>query len=210
MKVELIDSMGDDVSVVNAARASFDRTTDVLREKDVRLLNYLATHGHWTPFAHPQIQVRICAPFFIARQWFKHCVGAVRNEVSRRYVDGPWEFWLPEVVRGRPENAKQGSSGPLPDDVQETALQMMRSVYVVAEKSYDHMIRMGVAPEQARAVIPMGAYTTWVETMSLATAARICRQRIDDHAQEEVGELAEQLHALADSLFPHSMAALME
>ena len=126
MKVELIDRMGTDLTVVNAARVSFDKTSGwevehddfrnetvlTLSERDAKLIDYLAKHNHWSPFAHTSIQVRVKAPIFVARQLVKHQVGGVWNEVPRRYVDSEPEFYLPEVWRGRPEGSmKQGSSG---------------------------------------------------------------------------------------------------
>ena len=125
MKVELIDRMGTDLTIVNAARVSFDKESELdfipsgfpsageqrLSAADVKLINYLAKHNHWSPFAHTSIQLRVKAPVFCARQLVKHQVGGVWNEVSRRYVDSEPEFYFPEVWRGRPVNAKQGSSG---------------------------------------------------------------------------------------------------
>ena len=122
MKVSLIDSMGSDLTVVNAARVSFNKESkwesitpagpveNVLTEKDERLINYLANHNHWTPFGHCFIQFRIKAPVFVARQLVKHQIGLVWNEVSRRYVDDKPEFFIPDVWRKRAENKKQGST----------------------------------------------------------------------------------------------------
>jgi len=120
--VEYVDHMGSDLSVVNAARVSFAKQSvwqndsdgwieGKLYDKDAKLISYLAKHGHWSPFAHNSISLRIKAPIFVARQLVKHQVGLVWNEVSRRYVDDEPEFYFPDVWRGKPENAKQGSSG---------------------------------------------------------------------------------------------------
>lgn len=125
-RVEYLDHMGSDLSVVNAARVSFAKESDwvdeqpgecpsvlKLPEQDKKLINYLAKHNHWSPFAHTSISFRVKAPIFVARQLVKHQVGLVWNEVSRRYVDDEPEFYFPEVWRGRPVNAKQGSSGEI-------------------------------------------------------------------------------------------------
>ena len=209
MRINYLNHMGDDLTVVNAARVSMDKWSDELTDKDVRLIGYLATHNHWTPFAHPQIQYRVTAPIFIARQWFRHTVGIARNEVSRRYVDDVPECWSPETVRARPEGSiKQGSSGE--HEHSDVFAYGMKSQMEQAANFYEGLVDEGVAPEQARAILPQGAYTQWVETASLAAVTRICRQRIDAHAQAEIRELAEQLEAVAENLFPHSMAALME
>lgn len=208
MNVTLLDHMGGDLAVVNAARASFDKHTEVLRERDEKLISYLARHGHWTPFAHVQITVRIKAPFFIARQWFKHVVGTVRNEVSRRYVDDGWRYWYPVFWRGRPENAKQGSSGQLPVAAGDEADQVLAHLYDEADRTYRRLLDLGVAPEQARAAIPLGAYTTWVETMSLVTAARIYRERTAEGAQWEIRELARVLSDVVSEIAPVSWQEL--
>lgn len=209
MRINYLNHMGDDLTVVNAARVSMDKWSDELTDKDVRLIGYLANHNHWTPFAHPQIQYRVTAPIFIARQWSRHTVGIARNEVSRRYVDDVPECWAPETVRARPDGSiKQGSGGE--HEASDHWRESMRSVVDEAMAAYSFAIEDGVAPEQARAILPQGAYTQWIETASLAAVARICQQRIDAHAQVEIRELAEQLEAVAENLFPHSMAALME
>jgi thymidylate synthase (FAD) len=115
MKVDLIDHMGSDLTVVNAARVSFNKTSSSLTEKDIKLINYLAKHKHWSPFSHCFVQFRIKAPIFVARQLGKHQVGLAWNEVSRRYVDSEPEFYKPVMWRGRAENAKQGSDGTSED-----------------------------------------------------------------------------------------------
>jgi thymidylate synthase (FAD) len=109
MQVDLVDHMGSDLSVVNAARVSFSKISEEFNERDAKLIQYLARHNHWTPFGHAAATLRIKAPIFVARQFVKHQVGLVWNEVSRRYVDDEPEFWFPETYRGKPINAKQGS-----------------------------------------------------------------------------------------------------
>ena len=111
MEVTLIDKMGTDLSVVNAARVSYSKTKDTFEGKDEKLIKYLAEHEHWSPFAHASLQFRIKAPIFVARQLVKHQVGLVWNEVSRRYVDDAPELYKPDSWRGRPQNSKQGSDG---------------------------------------------------------------------------------------------------
>ena len=111
MEITLVDKMGTDLSVVNAARVSYSKTKKVFDQKDEKLIKYLAEHAHWSPFAHASLQFRIKAPIFVARQLVKHQVGLVWNEVSRRYVDFPPELYQPDAWRGRPVNSKQGSDG---------------------------------------------------------------------------------------------------
>jgi len=225
VKAELIDRMGNDLSVVNAARVSFDkesewevRTTSEgvscgvrLSEKDVKLINYLAKHNHFTPFTHPQITLRETVPIFVARQRFKHFVGFTYNEVSRRYVDDEPEFYVPDVWRSRPEGSvKQGSGEEVADELQRLCDSMYASSAKSCLNTYNLMIEKGVAPEQARMVLPQSMYTSYYVTGSLAAFARFYRQRIDDHAQKEIQELAKQVGAIIQPLYPVSWKALVE
>lgn len=217
--VEYVDHMGSDLSVVNAARVSFAKQSDweeikesgvftgdvKLSDKDTKLISYLAKHGHWSPFAHNSISLRIKAPIFVARQLVKHQVGLVWNEVSRRYVDDEPEFYFPEVWRGKPENAKQGSSG-------EVALtfDFAGQTTAIALGAYQHMLDKGVAPEQARMVLPQNTMTEWIWTGSLMAFTRVCKQRLDPHAQQESQEMAQMIKEIIEPLFPVSFKALME
>lgn len=207
MKITYIDHMGSDVTVVNAARVSFGKHTTTLRDKDMRLIRYLARHGHWTPFAHVQLQYQVHAPVFVARQWFRHTVGIARNEMSRRYVDWQPELWVPGEWRSRPEDSiKQGSGTAYSD--QYAADAVYESAIQRAQIAYANLIEDGVAPEQARAVLPQGTYTTWIETASMYAVARICAQRQDEHAQSEIHELANQLAVIVEPICPVSWGAL--
>ena len=208
MKVELVDSLGTDLTVVNAARVSFAQHRDTWNDSDERLIKYLATHGHWTPFGHPQLQFRIVAPIFVARQLVKHQVGLVWNEVSRRYVDDAPMFYGPMIWRGKPENAKQGSSGIL-----ELPLEMERRVAQTAVECkhvYQELLEMGVAPEQARMVLPLSMYTEWYWTGSLSAFARVCNLRMEADAQEETQEIARQIDEICAKLFPVSWKYLVQ
>lgn len=219
MNVDLVDHLGTDLTVVNAARVSFDKTSGwdydsdkavrLLSDRDTKLINYLAKHNHWTPFSHPQVTLRIKAPLFVARQWFKHMVGITRNETSRRYVDAEPEFWFPSEWRGRPEGSmKQGSSGPVQHNIyaNDTAKQTVN----LALEVYNEMLNIGVAPEQARMILPQNMLTEWIETASLAAVCRSCKLRLDPHAQQETREIAERIAEIVAPLFPVSWSALME
>lgn len=230
--VELIDSMGSDLSIVNAARVSFHKESEwieipgyhgyedaakELAEKDQKLINYLAKHGHWTPFGHAFLSFRIKAPIFVARQLVKHQVGLVWNEVSRRYVDDEPEFWFPKVWRGKPENAKQGSSDVVVTHYYDTdcsmELELKNEVpYLMSAvvQLYNDMIKAGVAPEQARIVLPQNMMTEWIWSGSIAAFARVCRLRLDPHAQAETREVAEKIAALVPEKFKHSWRALLD
>lgn len=204
MNVEYVNHMGDDLMVVNAARVSFAKHSEEFKDSDAKLILYLANHGHWTPFSHPMITVRVKAPIFVARQLFKHKVGMTENEVSRRYVDDTPEFFYPDVWRGRPtEGAKQGSSG------EANNVSFLYDNFVrFARKTYLSMLENGVAPEQARMVLPQSMYTEWYWTGSLASFARMYKLRSDPHAQTETQEIAKMIDEIVQPLFPVSWKAL--
>ena len=230
MSVELIDHMGTDLTIVNAARVSFDKEsewvfgdeedptfgpvrTQSLSEADTKLIAYLAKHNHWSPFAHTSIQLRVKAPIFVARQLVKHQVGGVWNEVSRRYVDSEPEFYFPNVWRGRPTGgAKQGSSGVVARmDGYAGESSVPAYAHTAASNAlrlYNEMLAAGVAPEQARMILPQNMMTEWYWTGSLMFFARVCAQRLDPHAQAESQEIAKMLSDIVQPLFPVSWAAL--
>ena len=216
MEVKLIDKMGSDLSVVNAARVSFSKisewdiiphagpTEGALKYEDERLIKYLAKHGHWTPFGHGSLQFHIKAPVFVARQLVKHQVGLVWNEVSRRYVNSEPEFYTPEVWRGAPENKKQGSSDIKIDIDPDDFVRM----YDSAKWMYEHLLEIGVCPEQARMVLPQSMMTEWYWSGTLYAFARVCNLRCKDDAQLETQMVANQIDELAEEIFPYSWEAL--
>ena len=207
MNVNYIDHMGTDLTVCNAARVSFDKHHDLLTSGDEKLIGYLAKHDHWTPFSHCTATFRIKAPIFVARQLFKHKVGLTENEISRRYVDSEPEFYIPEVWRGKAKNKKQGSSGILSDN--EYIGEAVKIVYERAATMYDLLItKAGVAPEQARMVLPQGMFTEWFWTGSMSAWARICKLRISDDAQAESKGIAKMIDKECVKLWPISWSAL--
>ena len=221
MKVTLVDSMGTDLSVVNAARVSFNKKSQwghhvpgqgifELKKGDIKLIQYLAKHGHWTPFGHATLSYHIKAPIFVARQLVKHQVGLVWNEVSRRYVEDTPEFWMPEVWRGRPTDKKQGSSEEeiVWLDREQRVSAGVDKACVYAVEMYEKMIRAGVAPEQARMVLPQNTYTEWYWTGSLYAFSRVCNLRCKGDTQEETRNVAWDIHDLAKEKFPVSWPAL--
>ena len=201
MKVELIDRMGTDLSVVNAARVSYSKTKDVFDGKDEKLIKFLAEHEHWSPFAHASMQFRIKAPIFVARQLVKHQVGLVWNEVSRRYVDFPPEIYKPEAWRGRPVNSKQGSDGTveLGQTIDHNLETTMESCLIL----YNTMIQKGVAPEQARMVLPPSMMTEWYWSGTVYAFARVCNLRCKPDTQKETQDVANMIDKLADEAFPY-------
>ena len=211
MNVTLIDSMGTDLSVANAARVSFAKKNTEFKEPgDRKLINYLAKHGHWTPFGHCTVSFRIEAPIFVARQLVKHQVGLVWNEVSRRYVEDEPEYWEPETWRSKPVDKKQGSGD-------ETIVWLDREVRVgaavsascdLAVETYKKMLDVGIAPEQARMVLPQNTYTEWYWTGTLYAFARVCGLRCKGDTQEETRNVAWEIHDLAKEKFPISWESL--
>ena len=225
VNVTLIDSMGSDLSVVNAARVSFAKNSEwdsipeagrvegLLQERDEKLVNYLAKHNHWSPFGHASLQFHIKAPVFVARQLVKHQIGLTWNEVSRRYVDDEPEFYVPKVWRGKADDKKQGSSdievdinppsptGPAMIDDYERVLRS-------AKWTYEHLLRRGVCPEQARIVLPQSMMTEWYWSGTLYAFARVCNLRCKPDAQVETQMVADQIDKLSKDLFPVSWEAL--
>ena len=211
MEVTLVDKMGSDLSVVNAARVSFNKESVEFSDSDNKLIKYLAKHNHWSPFAHAFVSLRIKAPIFVARQLVKHQVGLSWNEVSRRYVDDEPEFYEPYGWRGKPKNSKQGSSGYISDvNVQEFSHRGMFDVMENSLMVYTQMLKDGVAPEQARMILPQNTMTEWIWSGSLMAFARVCKLRLDSHAQAETREIAAYIAGHCEVHFPVSFKALME
>lgn len=219
MEVKYVDHMGSDATVVNAARVSFSKhkdITDTVDEKDVKLINYLAKHNHWSPFAHTSIQLRIKAPIFVARQLGKHQVGGVWNEISRRYVDTEPEFFYPEKWRGRPVNKKQGSSDVVISEIvtdesigeSESIDTLVKMHIQQALELYSSMLEAGVAPEQARMILPQNMMTEWYWTGSLVFFNRIVGLRLESDTQEETRVIAQQIFDICKEKFPESWKAL--
>ena len=207
MKVEHIDHMGNDDSVVNAARVSFAKQADQYTEdQNARLIKYLARHNHWTPFAHAFVTLRFKAPIAIHAQCVKHQIGFAMNTVSRRYVSDKPEFFMPEFRLAPEGSVKQGSGEVHPDNAhwQVNYEDLMNK----AVDLYLMMIDGDVAPEQARFVLPQGVMTEWVWSGSLQAWARFYTQRIDPHAQKEIQFLAQEVDKIVGALYPVAWDAL--
>ena len=239
IKVEYVNHMGSDLTVVDAARVSFDKRSEFvdLREADLenhniseggdpqyclygkdmlangnihglskddfKLIRYLANHKHWSPFGHATITVRVTAPIFLARQLYKHKIGLVENEISRRYVSDEPTFFKPNAWRGKPtKGAKQGSDGTVED--QELCNIILEEVVEKCNSAYEELLLNGVAPEQARLILPQNMNTSWHWTGSLEAFCRVYRQRVDSHAQQEAQEFARALNRILFVIFPAS------
>ena len=209
-EVELIDHMGNDASVVNAARVSFGKRIKEMSEGDTKLIRYLAKHNHWSPFGHASLQFRIKAPVFVARQLVKHQVGLTWNEISRRYVDYEPEFYEVDKWRGKPINKKQGSSEEEIEWIDRTTRTgaLQSQVENVALANYNRMLDAGVAPEQARMILPQSMMTEWYWSGTLYAFARICNLRCAEDAQYETRIVANLIDDECKKLFPISWMEL--
>ena len=206
MNVWLMDWMGSDLTVVNAARVSFNKHSPDFSDGDENLIKYLAKHNHWTPFGHCTLQFRIKAPIFVARQLVKHQVGLVWNEVSRRYVSDEPEYYMPDEWRENPENAKQGSSETevLDNDATGSANFFLDDVSKTAVNRYRQLLSMGVCAEQARMILPLNTFTEWYWTGSLYAFSRVCNLRCAKDTQKETREIANKISYFAEREFPVS------
>lgn len=218
IEIELVDLMGDDSSVSNSARVSFNKWKDEFDESDEKLIKYLASHKHMTPFRHTQVQLRCKAPIFLVRQLGKHQAGLSWNEVSRRYVKTEPEFFEPEVWRSAPEGSiKQGSGSDsvefLVNDghwsyyhvqsLYEDSVELCRSLY-------ESMLESGVAPEQARMVLPQSMLTEWIWSGNILAFAHVYKERIAEGAQLEAQDFAKKLDEVIRPKFPVAWSALVD
>jgi len=202
IKIELIDIMGNDLSVVNAARVSYSKTKKSFDISDEKLIKYLAEHNHWSPFAHASLQFRIKAPIFVARQLVKHQIGLTWNEVSRRYVDFPPELYKPDSWRGRPKNSKQGSDGEI--ELDQTINHNMETAMESCLILYNTLLQKGVAPEQARMVLPQSMMTEWYWSGTLYAFSRVCNLRCKPDTQKETRDVADEMYKICGEKFPYS------
>lgn len=219
--------MGTDLSVVNAARVSFSKTSDWeyeeiesvdpdersisyckqpvgLKHADERLIKFLAEHNHWTPFGHASLSFHIKAPIFVARQLVKHTVGLVWNEVSRRYVDSEPEFYFPEKWRKKNPDKKQGSYENEFVDLSFAEDLQVKNTIENTKELYNSLLKMGVCAEQARMVLPQNMLTEWYWSGSLYAFARVCNLRCKPDTQKETRDVADQISKFASIHFPVS------
>jgi len=209
INVVLKHHCGSDLSVVNSARVSFDKESSSLSDKDEKLIHYLAKHKHTSPFGHAFVTFKVDAPVFVARQLVKHKF--LRwNEVSRRYVDEEPDIYSPDLWRQRPENKKQGSGQAFEKEHQQFMQQQYVEIMDRVLKMYEYMLAYGVAPEQARMMLPQSMMTSWWWSGSLDAFADMCKLRLGPDSQTETREVAIQIAEEMVNLFPVSWKALME
>lgn len=208
INISLIESFGSDLTVANAARVTMGVEHKELNERDEKLIKFLARERHVSPFRHPQVSFRCTAPIAIARQLGKHQVGFTWNEMSRRYKDGDVDCFVPEVLFHRPEDLHKGSAEPFEGEADSRLKNAIAKFYEESVSFYNELLDSGLAPEQARFVLPQGMETNWYWTGSLYGWADLCRQRLSTHAQYEVRLFAHQIDEEMSKLFPISWEAL--
>jgi len=215
--VILHETMGNDLTVANAARVSYDKKKAELDEKDVRLIKFLAREGHTSPFRHATLQFEVYAPLMVARQWWKYVIGGSHqmdswNESSRRYITEDPAFYIPQADewRSAPENSKQGSGELLPSEIGSGYSDALFEHVVDGIRLYEAAIEEGIAPEQARLFLPAyGMYVRYYWTASLQSVAHFLEQRLADDAQAEIRIYAEAVNELAEKEFPVSLGELL-
>lgn len=212
--------MGSDLDVVNAARVSFDKEVNELEEKDINLINFLVRHKHDSTLRHCVMTFEVYAPLMVARQWYKHNVASSMiddqlgwNESSRRYVTEKEVFYIPDVKewRSSPENRKQGSGGPVSSEVGAKCLQRLRASVQRGIADYEDALKDGVAPEQARLLLPAYAmYVRWRWTASLNALLHFVSLRDKEDAQYEIQEYAKAVNAMVQEHYPLTARAWNE
>jgi len=213
--VEVIDSLGSDLTVVNSARVSFGKRKEKYDDGDRRLVKYLAKYKHYSPFRHMMVQFHVKAPEFVMRQWYKHVVGAETtsthvtkdhawNEISGRYMPVE-DFYVPEVWRKQSEDNKQASEGVL-DDLQQKRMTSTYNEYMrQLEMAYDKMINAGMAKEQARIILPLSQYTEVYWTASFQAIMNFIELRDEKTAQWEIQEYAKAMKELMIDIYPETV-----
>lgn len=218
--IRLVDVLGDDLAVVNAARVSYDKEKQTFDEKDARLLKFLLREQHTSPFRHAALTFEVYAPLFVARQWWKYAVGSTHvdeqngwNESSRRYITESEEFYIPAPGewRSKPENSKQGSGAPLEWSTGQGLTEKLEQIIASGEEAYQSAMAEGVAPEIARLFLPAyGMYVRWRWTVSLQGVLTFLDQRMEHDAQVEIQDYAKSVLSLTKDAFPETMNLLYE
>lgn len=218
--VRLVDTLGDDLSVVNAARVSYDKESTEFTEKDGKLINFLLREKHTSPFRHAALTFEVYAPLFVARQWWKYAVASTHvdeqngwNESSRRYITEEEKFYipLPHEWRSKPANSKQGSGEPVDEEIGGKHFHRLAEMVVAGTEAYHDAMNDGIAPEIARLFLPAyGMYVRWRWTVSLQGVLTFLDQRLEHDAQYEIQKYAEAVLSLTKEAFPETIAALYE
>lgn len=218
--IRKVDTLGDDLTVVNAARVSYAKESNEYTEKDDKLLQFLLREKHYSPLRHCAITFEVYAPLIIARQWWKYAVGSAHtddqlgwNESSRRYITEKEEFYVPpaDSWRTKPENSKQGSGEPLPLEHGKKWTERLEHHYINAHTLYQIALQEGIAPEQARLFLPAyGLYVRWRWTASLQSLLHFLEERLEEHAQYEIRQYAAAVENIVKENYPRTYTAWKE
>jgi thymidylate synthase (FAD) len=216
--VRLVDVLGNDLSVVNAARVSYDKEASEFTPKDENLIRFLIREGHTSPFRHAALTFEVYAPLFVARQWWKYAVGSTHvddqngwNESSRRYITEAEEFYVPSASnwRSKPENSKQGSGEPIHFSLGYHYTNKLNEFIKTGTELYHEAMDDNVAPEIARLFLPAyGMYVRWRWTTSLQGVMTFLDQRLEHDAQKEIQDYAIAVKDLSHQAFPETFKAL--
>jgi thymidylate synthase (FAD) len=216
--VRLVDTLGNDLSVVNAARVSYDKESSEFSERDEKLLSFLWREKHTSPFRHAAVTFEIYAPLMVARQWWKYAVSSTHvddqngwNESSRRYITEDEEFYIPKMDewRSAPENSKQGSGEPIESSLGQYMTHELIDYINFGKALYEKALRENVAPEQARLFLPAyGMYVRWRWTVSLHGILNFLDQRLEHDAQSEIRDYAVAVKELIKDIFPITMKVI--
>lgn len=210
MKVELLDTFGNDNTICDIARVSYNKKAEnyTVEEND-KLIYYLAKHGHWSPFAHPKVQFRLQIPIYVERQIIKTTVGVDYNSVSGRYVDFSYSYTTIDTWRKQSTSSKQGSGEDLDRYENVLANIVQDDVIENAKEAYEKLIKLGVSKEQARTILPLNLNTTMIWTGSLYALIRLCKQRLKDDAQKETRDVVQEMlrQVKETNLFTTSLTA---
>lgn len=217
--VRLVDHMGSDISVVNAARVSYDKESEELTERDGKLINFLIREKHTSPFRHAALTFEVYAPLVVARQWWKYAVASSHvddqngwNESSRRYITEDEEFYVPtaDQWRSKPENSKQGSGQAVDEFIGQRFTDRLEEIIRLGEEAYQSAMDQGIAPEQARLFLPAyGMYVRWRWTTSLQGVLTFLDQRLPHDAQSEIREYADAVYDLSKDIFPKTFESFL-
>jgi thymidylate synthase (FAD) len=214
--VRLVDTLGNDLSIVNAARVSYDKESNEFEPRDAKLIEFLIREGHTSPLRHTALTFEVYAPLFVARQWWKHAVASSHiddqngwNESSRRYITEDEKFYIPgpEQWRSKPENSKQGSGQPIDENLGAFYFKKLIETVASGTSLYHQAMDDNVAPEIARLFLPAyGMYVRWRWTASLQSVMTFLDQRLEHDAQVEIQEYAKAIKDLTLTQFPSTMA----
>ena len=206
--IGLLDHMGTEATITNAARVSFGKMKETFDEKDEKLLKFLIENKHLTPLEHVKFQFSVHCPLFVRGQWHRHRAGWSYNEISRRYTEVDMEFYIPETFRTQSDDNKQASVDGSMVENNNNAFEIYKEVVQKSVDSYNKLLELGVCKEQARGILPQTMFTTFWATVDLRNLLHFIELRDDEHAQKEIREYARAMKELIRPYVPHVISYL--